>query len=76
MSNLVHNEQYKMAANLFNNMAVVSMAAGAFNPLASLIFRLSDPPPVWQGIVALLLGGIGCVVFAGVAQWFLPKLKE
>lgn len=76
MSNLVHNEQYKMAANLFNNIGVLSLAAGAINPLASFIFRLPDPLPMGQALIALLLGAIGCVVFAGVSQWFLTKLQE
>ncbi|WP_198008840.1 hypothetical protein [Methylocystis rosea] len=35
MSNLVHNEQLKMIANLFNNLAVVSLATGALTPLFS-----------------------------------------
>jgi hypothetical protein len=35
MSNLVHNEQMKLAANLFNNLAVVSVASGFLGPIFS-----------------------------------------
>jgi len=35
MSNLVHNEQMKLAANLFNNLAVVSLASGFLAPIFS-----------------------------------------
>jgi len=33
MSNLVHNEQIKLGANLFNNLAVVSVATGLLAPI-------------------------------------------
>jgi hypothetical protein len=35
MSHLVHNEQMKLAANLFNNLAVVSLASGILVPIFS-----------------------------------------
>jgi hypothetical protein len=37
MSNLVHNEQMKLAANLFNNLAVISLATGFIAPLFSAL---------------------------------------
>jgi hypothetical protein len=36
MSNLVHNEQTKMLASLFNNLGVVSLAIGLLAPVMSL----------------------------------------
>jgi hypothetical protein len=36
MSNLVHNEQMRLVANLFNNLAVVSVATGFIAPLFSI----------------------------------------
>jgi hypothetical protein len=37
MSHLVHNEQMKLAANLFNNLAVVSLASGILVPISLLV---------------------------------------
>jgi hypothetical protein len=81
MSNLVHNEQMKLAANLFNNLAVVSVATGFIAPIFSA--RSSATPtgfsnsgsPMFGGLsvnilFSILLGIIFCGVFEFVALAF------
>jgi hypothetical protein len=87
MSHLVHNEQMKLAANLFNNLAVVSLASGILVPIFST--RTSATPisfseggyAIFGGLSintlgSIFLGLVCCVVFEVVAQSFLAKLKE
>lgn len=87
MSHLVHNEQMKLAANLFNNLAVVSLASGFIAPVFS-VRSGATPIGVSEGgyaifdglsiniLVSIFLGIVCCGVFAAVAQSFLLKLKE
>jgi hypothetical protein len=86
MSHLVHNEQMKLAANLFNNLAVVSLASGILVPIFST--RTSATPisfseggyAIFGGLSintlgSIFLGLVCCVVFEVVAQSFLAKLE-
>ena len=55
MSNLVHNEQMKLAAKLFNNLGVVSLATGFITPLFSLHYHATpigfeDGKPNFSGL--------------------------
>ncbi len=85
MSNLVHNEQMKLATNLFNKLAVVSMATGFIVPLFSV--RSSATPigfsesgyPIFgdlpiQALGSIFLGIVCCAVFEVAAHSFLMKL--
>ena len=87
MSHLVHNEQMKLAANLFNNLAVVSLASGFLAPIFST--RTSATPigfseggyALFGGLSintlgSIFLGLVCCAVFEVAAQSFLVKLKE
>lgn len=87
MSNLVHNEQTKMLANLFNNLGVVSLASGVLGPIFSV--RVSATPigfsdggyAIFQmlslnALGAIFVGIVLCVLCAVVAQSLLVKLKE
>jgi hypothetical protein len=87
MSTLVHNEQMKLAANLFNNLAVVSVTTGFIAPLFSI--RPSATPigfsasgtPIFGGLSfytfgAIFVGLVLCGVFEVFAHSFLTKLKE
>jgi hypothetical protein len=87
MSNLVHNEQVKLAANLFNNLAVVSVATGFIAPIFSV--RSSATPvgfsaggnPIFGALSINILGSVflglfGCFVFVVAAHSLLLKLKE
>jgi hypothetical protein len=87
MSNLVHNEQMKLAANLFNNLGVVSLATGFIAPIFSV--RSGATPigfsesgnPIIDGLtvnilLSILLGIIFCCVFVVAAHSFLTKLRE
>ena len=87
MSHLVHNEQMKLAANLFNNLAVVSLASGFLAPIFST--RTSATPigfseggyAFFGGLSintfgSIFLGLVCCAVFEVAAQSFLVKLKE
>ena len=80
MSNFVHNERVKMAASLFNNLAVVSMASGFVVPVISvfLVPRSAAPVvidfPVSVGAIIFCLSC--CVVFVTIAQVILADLKE
>jgi hypothetical protein len=80
MSNFVHNERVKMAANLFNNLAVVSMATGFVVPLISvfLLPRSAAPVvtelPINVGAIAFCLSCFA--VFVTAAQVILTDLKE
>jgi hypothetical protein len=87
MSNLVHNEQTKMTANLFNNLGVASLVTGVLAPVFSV--RPSATPlgvsgagnPFFDGLSINALGGLflGVVVFVlcgWTARGLLTKLKE
>jgi hypothetical protein len=80
MSNFVHNERVKMAASLFNNLAVVSMASGFVVPLISLFLVPRTATlvvidfPVNVGAVIFCLSCFA--VFVTVAQIILTDLKE
>jgi hypothetical protein len=87
MSNLVHNEQMKLAANLFNNLAVVSVASGFLAPIFST--RTSATPIGFSEggyafFGALSINTLGSIIFGLVAFFvfevaahsFLMKLKE
>lgn len=87
MSNLVHNERIKLTANLFNNLAVISVATGFIAPIFSI--RPSATPigfsdsgtPVFAALSLYNLGGIFagivlCGAFEVAAHIFLMKLKE
>jgi hypothetical protein len=87
MSHLIHNEQMKLAANLFNNLAVVSLASGFIAPIFSV--RPSATPIGFSEsgyanfggltinmLLGIFLGLVCCGVFAVVAQSFLLKLRE
>jgi hypothetical protein len=87
MSHLVHNEQMKLAANLFNNLAVVSLASGFIAPVFS-VRPSATPISVSAGgyadldgmtiniLLGIFLGLVFCLVFEFVAHSFLLKLKE
>jgi len=87
MSHLVHNEQMKLAANLFNNLAVVSLASGFIAPVFS-VRPSATPLNISEGgyvdfdgmsiniLLGIFIGLVFCVVFEFVAQSFLLKLKE
>jgi hypothetical protein len=90
MSNFVHNERVKMAANLFNNLAVVSLATGFVVPLISAFLVPPSATPVVIengrayyggqlpinvfGAVALVF--VSFVVCSTIAQIILKDLKE
>lgn len=86
MSHLVHNEQMKLAANLFNNLAVVSLAAGFITPLLTIHYHatpisfehgkpnLSGLPT--NALISIILGLVFCVLFEIAAHTFLLKLRE
>jgi hypothetical protein len=71
MSNLVHNEQMKLAANLFNNLGVVCLASGFLTPM----FSSSSIGEV-GALGSATLGIAGCFVAVITAHSFLIKLKE
>jgi hypothetical protein len=87
MSNLVHNEQTKMTANLFNNLGVASLVTGVLAPIFSV--RPSATPvgfseggyAIFDGLSinalgAVFLGAVGFVLCGVVARGLLTKLKE
>lgn len=76
MSNLVHNEQMKLAATLFSNVAVVSFTTALLTPMISLIFNFNAPPALWKSITVSILGVIFCVGFFNIAMWFLGQLSD
>ena len=89
MSNLVHNEQVKMTANLFNNLAVVSLATGVLTPIFSVFLIHPSATPVTTesgkayfaqlpiNIFALIvIAVISFAVFVSIAQFTLLGLKE
>ena len=86
MSNFVHNEQLKLAANLFNNLAVVSLATGLIATLFSIHYSATpigfeNGKPNFGGLptnalVSILLGVVFCGTFEVAAHSFLLKLKE
>ena len=87
MSNLVHNEQMRLVANLFNNLAVVSVATGFIAPLFSihprgtLIGFSAIGLPTFGAITgdvlfSIFVGLVFCVIFELIAHSYLMKLKE
>jgi hypothetical protein len=89
MSNLVHNERVKMTANMFNNLAVVSLATGALTPIFSVFFIHPSATPVITesekayfaqlpinifGLIAIAV--ISFAMFLSIAQFTLLGLKE
>jgi hypothetical protein len=86
MSNLVHNEQMKLAANLFNNLAVISVATGFITPLFSIHYHATpigfeNGKPNFSGLptnalISIFLGLVFCGMFEFVAHSFLMKLKD
>jgi hypothetical protein len=58
---LVHNEQTKLTANLFNTLAASLVAAGVFAPAIAFFYGISRPVPnalqVWVVTVACIAGG-------------------
>jgi len=87
MSNLVHNEQTKMTANLFNNLGVASLVTGVLAPVFSV--RSGATPigvsgagyPIFDGLSINALGGlflgvVVCVLCGWTARGLLTKLKE
>jgi hypothetical protein len=88
MSNLVHNEQTKMLASLFNNLGVASLATGILAPAMSA--RPSATPVgvsegghaiFFAGLTGNAIGsmvfGVVCFVFFGwIATVILTLLKE
>jgi hypothetical protein len=89
MANLVHNEQTKMLANAFNNLAVVSMATGFIGPLISVFLIPPSTTPVMREgenvyfghlpinvFGAVVLGTFSFVVCAAIAQIILRDLKD
>lgn len=87
MSNLVHNEQFKLLANLFNNLAVVSVATGfiapifAVHPSATPIGFSAGGKPIFGAmglntLASIILGLVFCTLFEFAALGFLTKLKE
>lgn len=75
MSNLVHNEQVKLMASFFNNLAVASLAAGFVGPMISLI---TVPGSIPRSVYAVLVSaGLALsMLFVGCARAILSKLKE
>jgi hypothetical protein len=87
MSNLVHNEQTKMTANLFNNLGVASLVTGVLAPIFSVRSRSATPigfiegDPIFGGLPinafgAMFIGIFFCVFCGVVARGLLTKLKE
>jgi hypothetical protein len=64
MSNLVHNEQTKMLASLFNNLGVVSLATGfrapvmSVRPTAAPIGFSAGGYAIFDGLSINALGGM------------------
>lgn len=87
MSHLVHNEQMKLAANLFNNLAVISLGTGFIAPFLSVRYGATpigfsaSGTPIFNGLpinalVSIFLGAVFCGVFEVAAHSFLMKLRE
>jgi len=89
MANLVHNEQTKMLANAFNNLAVVSLATGFIGPLISVFLIPPSTTPVMREgenvyfghlpinvFGAVVLGTFSFVECAAIAQIILRDLKD
>jgi len=86
MSNLVHNEQMKLAANLLNNLVVVSLATGFITTLLSIHYHATtisfeNGKPNFSGlptnaVISIVLGLVFCVLFEIAAHSFLMRLKE
>jgi hypothetical protein len=74
---LVFNERTKHTASWFNTLATALIAAGAFAPIAALLYGLSTPE---SGIGYLLALVIGCVVVGlsiHLCGWaMLGRLRE
>jgi hypothetical protein len=74
---LVHNEQTKLTASLFNALAASLVAAGVFAPAIAFFYGLSRPG---AGAVQLLLVSLGCLAAGVCLHWFgkrkLRRLQE
>jgi hypothetical protein len=56
---LVHNEQTKLTASLFNALAVSLVAAGVFAPAIALFYGVSRPGPGMIPVAAVTAACIG-----------------
>jgi hypothetical protein len=74
---LVHNEQTKLTANVFNALAVSLVAAGVFAPVIAFLYGLSQASP---GLIRSLLVSFGCFGLGGFLHWLgrrtLGRLQE
>lgn len=75
MSNLVHNEQVKMSANMWNSLGVISLATGAIVPAISSFFTTNGPGAESASATLLLGGGFG-LTFIHMARSTLTHLRE
>ncbi|MGX9143677.1 hypothetical protein [Mesorhizobium sp. 128a] len=73
MSNLIHNEQTKLAATFWNNLSVLSLATGMVVPIISLSALQKSSLALWLPVG---LGAVLCVAFFVVSQNTLKDLKE
>lgn len=74
---LVHNEQTKLTASLFNALAASLVAAGVFAPAAALLYRLTPLAIDLRYMIAIAFGcfgfGAGLHLFG---RAFLRRLHE
>jgi len=74
---LVHNERTKLTAAWLNALATALIAAGAFAPLAALLYGLTSTPLdrtyLAVAAVAALIVGLGAHL---VGRAFLGRLRE
>jgi hypothetical protein len=63
---LIHNEQTKLTANVFNALAASLVAAGVFAPAIAVLYGISQPAP---NVLRVSLVTLGCFTGGMFLHW-------